>query len=168
MPGETGVTVVTTLVWFYFFPREAAGASSARHSLRPLNFRWLHVGKLARECAARSRRCGWVLSLPLVGSKRAKTSPSYPSSREAVGRVARREWSERGVGWRCFPRAGYLRMAIRYRAPHPALRATLPTKGEGQERAGNDGAQTDCGSFFAVIAHSAMASRVLSLPLVGH
>jgi len=26
MPGETGVTVVTTLVWFLFFPREAAGA----------------------------------------------------------------------------------------------------------------------------------------------
>jgi hypothetical protein len=36
MPGETGATVVTTLVWFSFFPREAAGASSARHSPRPL------------------------------------------------------------------------------------------------------------------------------------
>jgi hypothetical protein len=35
MPGEPGVTVVTTLVCFLFFAREAAGAPSARHSLRP-------------------------------------------------------------------------------------------------------------------------------------
>jgi hypothetical protein len=27
---------VTMLVWLLFFPREAASASSARHSLRPL------------------------------------------------------------------------------------------------------------------------------------
>jgi hypothetical protein len=36
MPGRSGVTVVTTLVCFVYFAREAAGASSARHSLRPL------------------------------------------------------------------------------------------------------------------------------------
>src|SRR5258707_6978377 len=36
MPGETGVTVVTTLVCLFFITHEAAGASSARHSLRPL------------------------------------------------------------------------------------------------------------------------------------
>src|SRR5258706_14359804 len=36
MPGDSGVTVVTTLVCFFYFAREAAGASSARHSLRPL------------------------------------------------------------------------------------------------------------------------------------
>src|SRR5712672_4656264 len=36
MPGETGVTVVTTLVCLFYFACEAAGASSARHSLRPL------------------------------------------------------------------------------------------------------------------------------------
>ena len=36
MPGCSGVLVVTTLVCFiYYFAREAAGASSARHSLRP-------------------------------------------------------------------------------------------------------------------------------------
>jgi hypothetical protein len=29
------VTVVTMLVWFLFFPREAAGAAGTRHSLRP-------------------------------------------------------------------------------------------------------------------------------------
>src|SRR5437868_14538794 len=36
MPGETGVTVVTTLACLFYFACEAAGASSARHSLRPL------------------------------------------------------------------------------------------------------------------------------------
>jgi hypothetical protein len=36
MPGETGVTVVRMLVCFFYFAREAAGAASARHSLRPL------------------------------------------------------------------------------------------------------------------------------------
>src|SRR5258707_9796067 len=36
MPGETGVTVVTMLVCLFYFACEAAGASSARHSLRPL------------------------------------------------------------------------------------------------------------------------------------
>src|SRR5260370_37830915 len=36
MSGETGVTVVTTLVYSFYFACEAAGASCARHSLRPL------------------------------------------------------------------------------------------------------------------------------------
>src|SRR5258708_19441982 len=36
MPGRSGVTVVTTLVCFFHFTHEAAGALSARHSLRPL------------------------------------------------------------------------------------------------------------------------------------
>src|ERR1700687_4077510 len=39
MPGESGVTVVTMLVCFIYFAREAAGALSARHSPRPL-FSW--------------------------------------------------------------------------------------------------------------------------------
>jgi hypothetical protein len=38
MPGVFGVTVVTMLVCFFNFACEAAGASSARHSLRPLMF----------------------------------------------------------------------------------------------------------------------------------
>src|ERR1700738_1051688 len=38
MPGVPGEPVVTTLVCFVFFAREAAGASSARYSLRPLFF----------------------------------------------------------------------------------------------------------------------------------
>jgi hypothetical protein len=36
MPGVSGVTVVTMLVCFFYFACEAAGASSARHSLHPL------------------------------------------------------------------------------------------------------------------------------------
>src|SRR5258707_2536737 len=36
MPGVSGVTVVTMLVCLFYFACEAAGASSARHSLRPL------------------------------------------------------------------------------------------------------------------------------------
>jgi hypothetical protein len=35
MPGETGGPVVTMLVCFYYFAREAAGATSTRHSPRP-------------------------------------------------------------------------------------------------------------------------------------
>jgi hypothetical protein len=37
MPGDSGVTVVTMLVCFFHFAHKAAGAASARHSLRPLN-----------------------------------------------------------------------------------------------------------------------------------
>jgi hypothetical protein len=36
MPGVSGVTVVTMLVCFFIFAHKAAGALSARHSLRPL------------------------------------------------------------------------------------------------------------------------------------
>ena len=35
MPGNPGGPVVTTLVWLFFIPREAAGALGARHSPRP-------------------------------------------------------------------------------------------------------------------------------------
>jgi hypothetical protein len=61
MPGETGVTVVTTLVCFFIFAREAAGASSARHSLRPLLAEsGIIETNLAQKHAARMRRCGWT------------------------------------------------------------------------------------------------------------
>jgi hypothetical protein len=43
MPGEAGVTVVTMLVCFFILHARPRGASSARHSLRPLNFRRLYV-----------------------------------------------------------------------------------------------------------------------------
>jgi len=52
------VTVVTMLVCFFHIAREAAGAAGARHSLRPLMFRWAgRSGKNSRGCAARSRSC---------------------------------------------------------------------------------------------------------------
>jgi taurine dioxygenase len=35
MPGDPGATVVDLLVWFLFYPREAAGATGTRHSPRP-------------------------------------------------------------------------------------------------------------------------------------
>src|SRR5213595_996738 len=46
MPGEPGVTVVTMLVCFFIFACEAAGASRARHSLRPLKFQ--RAGRTAK------------------------------------------------------------------------------------------------------------------------
>jgi hypothetical protein len=39
MPECFGVPVVTMLVRFFYFACEAAGATSTRHSLRPLLFR---------------------------------------------------------------------------------------------------------------------------------
>src|SRR6202022_142482 len=36
MPGDSGATVVTTLVCYLHFAREAAGAAGTRHSPRPL------------------------------------------------------------------------------------------------------------------------------------
>jgi hypothetical protein len=58
MPGDSGVTVVTTLVCYLHIAREAAGAAGARHSLRPLipegrTFRvklaWMR-GEIAKLC----------------------------------------------------------------------------------------------------------------------
>jgi hypothetical protein len=49
MPGDSGVTVVTMLVCFIIFAREAAGASSARHSLRPLISGAAFQAKLVRS-----------------------------------------------------------------------------------------------------------------------
>jgi hypothetical protein len=50
------VTVVTMLVCFFIFAREAAGATSARHSLRPLICEgWMlaQLGRITpRDCDA--------------------------------------------------------------------------------------------------------------------
>jgi hypothetical protein len=47
--GYSGEPVVTMLVWFFHFPREAAGATGTRLSLRPLIFREARCSKkLAR------------------------------------------------------------------------------------------------------------------------
>src|SRR5882724_4263755 len=55
MPGEPGEPVVTTLVCSFYFACEAAGASRARHSLRPLSRGQDVSFKTRVECAARSR-----------------------------------------------------------------------------------------------------------------
>src|SRR2546421_274784 len=57
MPGESGVTVVTMLVCFFIFACEAAGASRARHSLRPLS--WGRMN-LQASGAFTPRECGGV------------------------------------------------------------------------------------------------------------
>jgi hypothetical protein len=58
MPGDSGVTVVTNSCAFYF-AHEAAGASSARHSLRPLIFRKgrSFTAKLARTRGEIAKLC---------------------------------------------------------------------------------------------------------------
>src|SRR6266446_5892384 len=60
MPGCSGVTVVTMLVCFLHFAREAAGASRARHSLRPpFPKGGTFKSKTRAKRAARSRSCVW-------------------------------------------------------------------------------------------------------------
>jgi hypothetical protein len=56
-PGETGEPVVTTLVWFLSFPREAAGATGTRLSLRPLFLRG------TSSCRPRALRAAGTLRL---------------------------------------------------------------------------------------------------------
>jgi hypothetical protein len=64
MPGVSGVTVVDLLVCFLFFARETAGASRARHSLRPLIFRGRKIQvKLARK-TRRDREGVFLISKP--------------------------------------------------------------------------------------------------------
>src|SRR5436305_12060622 len=58
MPGESGATVVTILVWFYFFPREAAGASRTRHSPRP--HCWARDSWITRASSRRENAEVWV------------------------------------------------------------------------------------------------------------
>src|ERR1700755_2426867 len=56
MPDVSGVTVVTNSRVFHF-PREAAGASSARHSLRSLILEGQLVGKTRANGVAGRRGC---------------------------------------------------------------------------------------------------------------
>ena len=71
----------------FIFAHEAAGASCARHSLRPLNFRRLHLylpqnsrasrGETAEVCANRGRdRGGWVFSPRPACGERSKPQAS--------------------------------------------------------------------------------------------
>src|SRR5205807_10045837 len=59
MPGDAGVTVVTMLVCFLFFACEAAGASRARHSLRP-HLCWAGNSCITRAWSRRENAEVWV------------------------------------------------------------------------------------------------------------
>ena len=75
----------------FYFACEAAGASSARHSLRPLNFRWLTQCKTRADHAARSRKCvgnAGALSLPLL----------WGGWREAPGGGSARKCAKTSIG----------------------------------------------------------------------
>jgi hypothetical protein len=61
MPDCFGVPVVTTLVWFFNFPREAAGAMDTRHSLRPLFLEGYPHNNSGVIRAARMRTCVWAV-----------------------------------------------------------------------------------------------------------
>jgi hypothetical protein len=74
MPGISGVTVVTTLVCFFQFARESAGALSARHSLRPL--------KGERTCTTRAHRAaGASLVVARAGYDGFQAGSSAPDAR---------------------------------------------------------------------------------------
>ena len=83
MPGETGATVVTNSC-VLFFTHEAAGATGARHSLRPLQ----EGPKVARAKLARvTRRDGGGVAFPrVVAQLSAYPSPLRGGSASNVSR----------------------------------------------------------------------------------
>src|ERR1700682_6440918 len=132
MPGESGVTVVTMLVCFIYFAREAAGALSARHSPRPLFFlgeRFMH-----NSGAFAPRDCGHVSGFYVIArsdlsavAQRAKAKATKQSSLRHSGMVRR-------------TRAGISRFRVRCGACH---RAALGADPLASTR--NDGLKTACG-----------------------
>jgi len=75
MLGETGEPVVTTLVCFILFAREAAGAAGTRHSLRPLfsrdKFR-AQLGRIAPQDGGRTSRFDVIARSQRVARMRAR------------------------------------------------------------------------------------------------
>src|SRR5438477_1941695 len=96
----------------FYFACEAAGASCARHSLRPFQFEGETFDVRTRAPAARSRRC--VSFTRDVILHTATASPIFIPP-PFVGRVAGR----RPVGW------GPVGRAHPHIAPHPGLRFAL-------------------------------------------
>jgi hypothetical protein len=89
MPDESGEPLVTILVCFHFFACEAVGASSARHSPRPLNFRWLHVkAKLARITR---RQCAGVGELSRRYARTKTVAALHPNRVYAPGGTRKSE-----------------------------------------------------------------------------
>src|SRR5258705_3052132 len=77
MPGRSVVTVVTMLVCLFYFAYEAAGASSARHSLRPL-FRRARDSCTARSNSRRGNAKVWLMNAN--GPDSHSSSPGLPPS----------------------------------------------------------------------------------------
>jgi len=105
VPDRFGKPVVTMLVWFLSFPREAAGAASARHSLRPLFSGGTSCCKdpdasAPRECesvaaffvAAILRDAAYRPLLRMRSIHAARSSTLMVRSREAASRTMRPEW----------------------------------------------------------------------------
>jgi hypothetical protein len=101
------VTVVTTLVCFTFFAREAAGALGTRHSLRPL-FSWakrfMHdSGASRREIAESYLKLTWLFESlnrwQLIGHERATLTAVIvrESGRSSIPKTAVTESKGRGV-----------------------------------------------------------------------
>ena len=99
MPGTSGVTVVTNARAFYT-PRAAAGASGARHSLRPLIFRGPNdQGKpranMRRDREAVSAHCVTVCKLNLSHTPAVIVRhPVRPPAGRMTGSGGRSRYSE--------------------------------------------------------------------------
>ena len=87
MPGRSGEPVVTTLVCFIYFAREAAGALGTRHSPRPLLGERLTQDSgvvLAGEERKRPRQSTLLFAAPLWIASRSLSSGAH--SRDPVAR----------------------------------------------------------------------------------
>jgi len=85
MPGESGGPVVTTLVCFLHFAREAAGAAGTRHSPRP------HLGERFTHDSGASRGGTADLRLKLA---QLKLSWLFEIARRDLSAVAQRAMAE--------------------------------------------------------------------------
>jgi hypothetical protein len=81
MPGDSGVTVVTILVCSFYFACEAAGASSARHSLRPL----ISEGRKFKGITRTHRAAGISLSCPDLPPSLSSFGGLAPRARRSLG-----------------------------------------------------------------------------------
>src|SRR5882724_9687139 len=102
MPGEPGEPVVTTLVCSFYFACEAAGASRARHSLRPLIEGRMSKAKTRVDGAARSRTRVWTSLRGALATKQSilRHSGAMRSIEPGISRF--RVWSfgpSRNDGW---------------------------------------------------------------------
>ena len=130
MPGESGVTVVTMLVCFFIFACEAAGASSARHSLRPLMFQTRKsTGKTRAVRGEIAEVCAITIAVIASGAKQSIFDLAMPShgllrSARNDGSGAKRSLRMRGLSERAHPMSP---------PPRPPLRCGRPSplKGEG-------------------------------------